>query len=197
MNQSQKTNEFSQRIVFVILGVIVACTVYFLFSQKNQNTELGHGGPLEITGYPTAIGTAASPATLTSSYNGASTTLQNVGGLPNIVLGGTYTPKSYGSNILIMVERSLDHGATFFPYSTITPQTTSTIINTNGASSTAGTPFVFPADSGAVIATSPSGTAVTFSWDMTLAADYLRVKVKENTTSTFGTLNLQTYFTSN
>ena len=159
--------------------------------------ELGHGGPLETIAYPAAIGTAASPSTLTSVYNGASTTVQNISGLPNIVIAGTYLPKSYGSNILIQLERSLDDGATFFPYSTLTPDTTSTVINTTGASSTAGTPFVLPADVGEVLYTTVSGTAITFSWDLTLAAQWLRVKVKENTTSTFGTLNLQTYFTSN
>ena len=175
--------------VLAILAIVGA----YVFPRSPQG-ELGHGGPLEMIPYTSAIGSVASPTTVaTTTYNNASTTLMNVGGLPNLAFNVGYTPKSYGSRLYVLLERSFD-GTNFYPYATITPETGDVLINTSGTGTTAGIPFVIPGNS---IGTSASGTRIATSWDLTLAASYVRISAKEVSTSTAGTMNLEAYFTSN
>ncbi len=180
-----------KKILAVGVGILVGVVVIlaFLYWPKNQ---LGHGGPFESINYQ-----AFSTSTLTGAYTGAGSVSSSIilaGGLPNIAIAGKYTPKSYGSIAEILVERSLDHGATFEPYVTISPESADTLVNTSGTGTTNGSPFLVP---GNALYLSASGTTIGYSFDLTLVADYIRVSAKEVTTSTAGTLNTQVLLTSN
>lgn len=180
--------------VWFIVATIKSTTESLKRQDTQQEQQLGHGGPLEMIPYPTAIGSVASPSTLaTTTYNNVSSTLINVGGLPNFAFNVGYTPKSYGSRLFVLIERSFD-GVNFYPYSTITPESNDVLVNTSGSSTTTGIPFVIP---GNAIGTAASGTRITASFDLTVAASYIRVSAKESSTSTAGTANVEAYFTSN
>ena len=189
MNTTQK-----QLALAVGLGILILLVGGVIGKTFFVPSSLGHGGAYESANYPQMIGSASVPATITSDYNGASSTIKLVGGQPNAVFGGTFTPKSYGSKLYLLVQRSIDDGATFLPYDVISVRSTSTVIYTSGASSTQGIPFVIP-DGGDTL--SASGTSIGFSFDLTAAADYIRVFAKEDTTSTEGTLNVQMQTSSN
>lgn len=188
-------NEQQKRIALIggLLAVLILGVVLLRWPRSGDGSELGHGGPFESINYVDAIGSAASPATITSQYGNTTSTEMNSVGLPNVVFGGSYTPKSYGSQLFLLLERSLDGGTTYKPYAVLGPTTTSTIVYVDGASSTAGIPFIIPTGTG--IAT--SGTAINFTFDLTLVADRIRIRAKESTTSTRGTLNLQAILSSN
>jgi len=182
-----------QKILILVAGILVIVGVIFAvgIASRNDNDpqQFGSGGPFESVGYSAAIGSATAPATLTAAYTGASTTPMISRGLPNVVLAGRYTPASYGSTMSLRVERSIDNGVTYQPYSVLSYGTTSTQVYsdpTNGIPYVVGTP-----------GTSASGTAIGFSFDLTLAADYIRVSALESTTSTAGVVYLQTQLSSN
>lgn len=187
-------NRKAKLLVSAAIAAVLLGSVAFAVSRLRPASTLGHGSPFSSTNYVNVIGSKASPKTLTTSYNDASSTVELTTGLPNIAVLGSYVPHSYGSNIYILIERSVDNGVTFFPYSTITPENTDTLVNTSGTSSTNGSPFIIP---GNALSTAASGTAIGFSFDLPIAADYLRFSVKENTTSTAGTVYIQTVLTSN
>lgn len=159
--------------------------------QKNQPTvTFGNGSPFQSVNYPNTIATPSTSSTLTTSYNDTSSSVMIAGGVPNVVFKGTYTPRLANNTLLLRVDRSIDNGITYAPYMTISPGTTSTIINTSGASSTQGTPFV--------ILGGATSTAVPFDFDFTLAADYIHVSAEEantTTSTTSGLLNLSTLLT--
>lgn len=158
----------------------------------DQGAELGHGGALESVNYVAAIGSASSPATLTTAYSGASSTPMTAMGLPNMTVAGTYTPRSHGSQMLLLLERSIDNGATYQPYNILEPRSTDVLVYTSGSSTTAGIPFIIPGTTGAA-----SGTAIGFSFDLSVVADFIRLSAKEMTTSTAGTLSVRSVLTSN
>lgn len=176
----------------IVVGILLIFGVLRSI-QPSQTINYGHGGPLESINYPSAIGSAASPSTLTTAYTGASSTTILAEGLPNIVVAGSYLPKSFGSRMYMLVERSIDKGATYEPYMTLTPETSDVLVNSSGSSTTNGSPFIIPGNS----TTAASGTSIGFSFDLTLVADYVRISAKESTTSTAGTLNAQMLLTSN
>lgn len=158
----------------------------------DQNADLGHGGAFESVNYVAAIGTSASPATLTTAYSGASSTPMTAMGLPNMTIAGTYTPRSYGSKALLLLERSIDNGATYQPYTVLEPRSTDVLVYTSGSSTTSGIPFIIPGTGG-----STSGTAIGFSFDLSVVADFIRLSAKEMTTSTAGTISVRSVLTSN
>lgn len=188
-----------KRIFAVVFGALALITVGLMaFSRLPsqapvQDVQFGHGGPLESINYVAAIGSAASPATLTTSYNGASSTPILAVGLPNITIAGTYTPRSYGSQMFLLIERSIDNGATYQPYTVLEPRATDVLIYSNGTGTSAGIPFTFPSSQ----AFSASGTSIGFSFDISLVADYLRFSIKESTTSTAGRASLRSVLTNN
>lgn len=161
------------------------------------DVQLGHGGPLEMIPYPSAIGSASSPSTMsTTTFDGASTTVLNVGGLPNMAFNVGYTPKAYGSRLLIQIERAFDVTCSnFYQWDTLTIGSDAVLVNTQGTSSALGVPFVINNEG-----TYASGTRRTASWDMSLAATCARISMRESVTgtpATPGTANLEAYFTSN
>lgn len=188
----------AQRLLSIfapIVAVLVIIAGIFAWNVQNKTTEqtsLGHGGTFSSINYA-AIGTPASPRTLTNSYNGASSTVLLTNGMPNIVIGGKYTPKSYGSNAYILLERSLDGGSTFVPYQTLTAESSDVLVNTSGTSTT-GTPFIVPGNN---LYGSTSGTPIFFSFDVSLVADYIRISARETSTSTLGTIYVQSISQSN
>jgi hypothetical protein len=188
------------RLISVGIGAVVLCAILFLwkiYQLPSQPQQLGHGGPLESINYPAAIGTATVPISTSSTYTGAGSASSSAilaTGLPNLVLAGTYTPKSFGSNLLIQVQRSIDNGNTYEPYMTITPESGDVLVNSSGTSTTNGSPFIVPGNN---LFRATSGTAIGFSFDLTLVADYIKILTKEQTTSTFGTINVQALLTSN
>lgn len=162
---------------YIILGVaiIIPIALLGLFSR----TKFGSGlvAPDRIS---VAIGSSASPQTLTNSFSTSSVMRMN--GTNNVAIGFDYLPKSYGSSLYIAVERSLDNGSTYVPYLTINPSTDRTYVYTSGATGTLGIPFSIGDG------TSASGTSIKGSFDFDMTADYVRFAVKESTTSTAGTL---------
>lgn len=194
-----ETND--KKVVQILAGIIIAISLislFFYFLKPSSENRGLIGGPQTITDrlMMNGIGTAASPATLTTSYsaNSSTATLFKTSGLSNIVVAGSYTPKSYGSVAYILVERSIDNGTTFYPYSTLTAESGDVLVNTSGSSTTGGTPFLVPGNN---LFASTSGTAIGYSFDLSIAADYIRVSAKESTTSTAGTLNAQVMAVNN
>lgn len=177
----------------ISLGVVAASIL--LLKQNRLQFGAGVSGSYELTGY-NAIGSSSSPSTLssTTTYSNTSSSALMVKGMPNIAFAVQYTPKSYGSSVYILLERSIDNGATFFPYGTLTTESADTLVNSSGTRSTAGTPFVIPGND---VGTATSGTTIKISWDLSLVADYIRLSAKESTTSTFGTLSTQVKMLSN
>lgn len=186
-------NQMQKRIAAIVAAIAVVLLAVLWLAGRSQTAPLGHGGPLEQQSYD-AIGSASTPSTLTTAYNGASSTVISAEGLPNVAISGTYTPNSYGSVAYILLERSTDGGATFYPYQTLTSESSDVLVNTNGTSTTNGSPFLVP---GNALFTSASGTAVLFSFDVSGIADFWRVRVKESTTSTAGTMNVRFSLQSN
>lgn len=180
--------------ILLIIGVVLAAlvSVIAVLPDRNKDAILGGVGfNYESVHYPSAIGSASSPVTLKGTFSGAGAASSSqiaIDGFPNVTIAGTYTPKSHGSFMYLQVQRSIDNGTTFVPYMTITPETSDVLVNYNGTSSIAGSPFVIP---GNASGTTASGTAITWSFDLTLLADYIKIFAKEVTTSTFGTLNAQ------
>jgi len=188
-------NKYAKWGMLVLLAFAVLFLVLRVITPRNQPV-LGLGGYFEGLNY-NAIGTATVPVTLTNSYTAAgsaSSTQMGSLGLPNISVSGEYTPKSYGSVAYILVERSIDGGVSYQPYQTITPEVADVLLNTNGSSTTNGSPFIVP---GNALFTSASGTAIGFSFDVSLVADYVKIFVKESTTSTAGVFYAQVKATSN
>lgn len=165
----------------------------YLVTEVAESEEFGSGSAFESI-YYNAIGTPTAASTLTQVFENTSSTVVMAKGLNNIVIAGEYTPTSEDSLLYIEVERSLDSGTTFLPYSVLQPFPTQTLVYSNGAATT-GTeaiPFTIPGGE-----TSVSGTAIGFSFDLTMAADYLRVSLKESTTSTAGSAFIQLLLNSN
>lgn len=165
-----------------LLGVLLLGGVLL----KNTNS-FGAGVPTQVRrDFVESIGTSAAPSTLTTSYVGTSSTAYSIGGLHNFVFSGSYLPKSHGSQVYLLVERSLDEGVTYRPYETLNVGNNSVQINTGGSSSTNGTPFIIGT------ASTTSGTAISFDFDLSMVTDYIRIQAKEDTTSTAGTLYVRT-----
>lgn len=170
----------NKKIVFIILGAIALCAFLFLGSGKFG------GGLVSSNRSSVTIGTSASPITLTNT-NVTSSALRT-DGMKDVAVGYSYLPKSLNSKLYLQIERSLDNGNTYVPYSLLdTTSSTSQVFNyTYGATSTQGIPIVIPSNVGAT-----SGTTITGSFDLKLVADYLRIGVREYTSSTYGTVYVQ------
>lgn len=169
----------------VLCGSLLAISLSISSLKVNQNGKFGTVNLISDRYYEDVFGTPVASGTLSGVYS-VSTPLRILG-LSNVVIGGTWTPRSYGSVLYLQIERSLDNGVTYVPYDTITPSTDRISVYNNGfVTSSVGIPFQVPG-----AGTSASGTTQTFSFDTTLAADYIRVGVKENTTSTAGTAYVQ------
>lgn len=180
------------KILVAVGAVVVALVLFAAFS--NQKT-FGALTPTQTVRY-----SLVSSSTLSNAYTGAgsvSTTARLAKSLSNVAIGGVYVPRTTGSKMLILIERSIDDGVTYQPYQTITPESADILINTSGSSSSIGSPFIVPGNG-----VSTSGTSIGFSADFTLAADYLRFSAKEVSSSsgsvlvTPGTVTLKTLFTS-
>ena len=177
------------------LGLSILAIVIFGLSQAKFGGGLTSPDRVSAT-----IGTSASPVTLNNNFTGAgsaSSSALKMNGNSDVAIGFSYTPKSWGSKIYIRVDRSFDNGTSYVPYSVIDQNTTSTQVinvNTTGATGTAsGVPFVIPP-----YGVSTSGTAITGSFTLPdLVGDYVKVYVKESTTSTYGTLYLNLFGSNN
>lgn len=176
---------------FVLLGLTIVFSASVVMKNRGEGF-FGGGLTSPDRNYIDAFGTAASPYTLTNTY--VTSSRLKILGLANVAFAGTYTPRSYGSVSYILVERSIDNGQNYYPYATITPETGDVLLNTSGTSTTSGSPFIVP---GNVLFTAASGTAIPYSFDISLAADYVRVSTKEVTTSTAGTINIEVMSVNN
>lgn len=170
-------------VAAVLIAFLVAC-----FSKVGEQTF--GGGLVSVDRFGVdAIGSAASGAVLTQVY--VSSTRVKTLGLDKVVVSGSYTPRSFAPKLFLVVERSTDNGQTYYPY-TITSESSSQInVFPNGfTTSSLGIPFQIP---GALSASSTSGTTMLFSFSLPypFVADYMRVAVKEQTTSTGGLVNVQ------
>lgn len=175
----------------MIVTAIAAVVVLFAWVKGTKEAvkepTLGSVNIVSDRNYQDAIGSVASPYTLNAFYASSTSVKLRIPGLSNVVIGGTYLPKSHNSKMYLLVERSLDYGASWIPYDVITPSTDRVSVWSNGyVTSSVGVPFLIPGSG-----TAASGTAIGFSFDTTLAADYIRVSVAEDTTSTAGTVNVQ------
>lgn len=186
MNSEQKKSVIR---IGIILAVIAAVILAVVLIKREKPDQILKGQTYERVSYD-AIGTAAAATTTNSLYDGNSRTLLS-GGLENIHLDVQYTPASEDSVLFILLEGSNDDGDTFFPMGTKSVGTTDIKFYSEGASSTQGIPIVFPGDS-----TSVSGTLLTAMMDFDMVADHVRIRVKESTTSTKGTVYIRTTLTS-
>jgi hypothetical protein len=170
----------------IFLGIV---TSMFL-----KATTFGTVNNISDRYYTDALGTDAAPVTLSELYASSTSERIKIPGLSNVVLAGTYTPAGAGNYLFLQIERSVDYGATWKPYQTIAPAATKTDVYTmDFATSSEGAPFQIPGGTSATV----SGTAMTFSFDNTLAADYIRVSAKESLADgSYGTLHLQVLTTN-
>jgi len=173
-----------------VVAIAVVLILGLLLGYRKHNGQLAFG--TSGAGYSSVHYNQLVPtSTLSNSYSAAGSVSSSriaIDGYPNVVLSGTYTPASYGSIAYILIQRSVDGGATYKPYVTITPEQADVLINTSGSSTSNGTPFLVPGNG---LFTSASGTNINFSLDLTMVADFIKVQVKENTTSTAGTMSMQ------
>lgn len=177
---------YSQKMKLVWIAVLVVAGVvgYKLLSRP----AFGAIVPTQSTRY-NALGSAASPVTLNTTFNSNSSTMMLSRSLSHVAFAGTYTPKTTNAVMYLKLERSLDSGVTFYPYSELQVTPTQVLVYSDSfaTSTSSAAPFLIPGDG-----TSTSGTDIGFSWDMEIAADFLRVSLAENNgTSTPGTANLQ------
>ena len=175
-------------VAFLILALVISVLVA-VFSKVGEQTF--GGGLVSVDRFGVdAIGSAASGTILTQVY--VSSTRVKVLGLDKVVVAGSYLPRSFAPKLFLVVERSVDNGQTYYPY-TVTSEGISTVgVNVNGfTTSSLGIPFQIPAINST--ASSTSGTPMLFSFqlDYPFTADYMRVAVKEQTTSTGGLVNVQ------
>lgn len=140
----------------------------------------------------------SSAVTLTSGYTGAgaaSSTGNTVAGLHHYAFAGTYTPKSHNSVAQILVQKSLEPGCgTYYPVTILSDQDDDTDemkLYTAGSSTVNGIPVTIPGTY-----SSASGTAISFTFDFVGSAECLKISARESTTSTAGTLYLETLMTS-
>jgi len=189
-------NEFIKKYELPLILVGICLVIAAAAQVISGNKLFGAASDTDIVRY-NAIGTTSVPLTLNRSFTGGgavSSSALLVRGMPNLAFAVGYLPKSQGSKAYLLLERSIDNGTTFFPYESLTVSSTEIQVNTNGTSTTNGTPFVFPKG---LTDVSTSGTLIKADWDMTLVADYIKISLKEDTTSTAGTVYVQTMFSSN
>lgn len=154
----------------------------------------------EVANYD-LIGTAASPATLTSSFAGNVSNAEIALHFRKLALEVTYTPAETGATYAqILLEYSNEplsavNGSTgdtalsrWRPFATAVPGTTQVDVYAQGGDqmgTTSGTPINVPTSG-----SSTSGQAVTvhFAPDTDLNATWIRVRVKEKFTTTAGTI---------
>lgn len=179
-------------ILAILIGVGVFSGLGNYFSDRIGTQTYGGSLTVADRNSEDAFGTADSFATMNQTYS-SSTALRALG-LSNVVIAGNYIPKSYGSRLYLVLERSVDNGATYQNYGTLTPETGDVLVNTNGTSTTGGTPFVIP---GNAIGSAASGTSIGFSYDLSIAADYIRIAAKEYSTSTSGTAHIILFASNN
>lgn len=186
------TNPTHKKYALLLVPIVLLVGIY-LANQLARQNKFGAGVPSQIRRDSIdSVGTEATPINLTSGYTGAgsaSSSVMAVNGLSNFVFSGKYTPKSHGSIMHLLVERSLDGGSTYRPYNVIEVQSDEVLVHTSG---TNGIPFTIPGSG-----TSVSGTAMEFDFDLTMVADYIKVSAKETTTSTAGTVYIRTNIHSN
>ena len=182
---------FSTIVISLVAVLAIAASVLNIAVPRLQGPQtFGAVNMISDRNFINAFGSASSPATLTQSY--ATSSAMRIQGLSNLVLAGTYTPKSHNSVLYLAIERSVDYGQTYYPYQTITPSTDRVSVwSNNFVTSSNAVPYVIPGSLSAA-----SGTAITFSFDATVAGDYVRVAAKEYTTSTAGTFNVQLFSTN-
>lgn len=172
---------------FLGIGLSVALGNSLLFPKESVK-KFGTINMYSDRNYIDAIGTATtSPATLSQSYASNTSAVLRIPGLSNIVVQGRYMPAQGGSILYIQIERSVDNGQTYYPFDNVTPSTDRTSVYSNQfVTSSTAVPYQIPGSGN-----SASGTAITFSFDATIAADFVRISAKESTTGTQGTLYAQ------
>jgi hypothetical protein len=142
-----------------------------------------------------AIGTQASPATMTAAFSGNTSNPFLARYLKNLHLDFGYTPGTINSFLEIIVEGSNDDlGATptyWYPMGARSAATTE--IDAFGDSGTdmgtvSGLPIIFPGDK-----TDTAGVKLTGFQDFNIVANWVRIKVQEklSTGSTYGTANIR------
>lgn len=187
------------RIIVPVLAIVAIVSVIGLVKtiKNNKTSEVKQSitgaGNNPVRSYYHTIGTASSPASLTASYAGNSTTLR-VGFLENLHLDFKYTTGASGTNqyAMVLIEGSNDDGATFFPLSAKVVGTQEVDVYALDFNGAAGIPVVFPGTK-----TSATGTTYFGSTDFNLVADTIRISAKQNyDTTASGTLYIMTVVTN-
>jgi len=125
--------------------------------------------------------------TLTDAYAGNTSQGILATYLPNITLSWNYTPKAAETNryALLLIEVSLDGGTTWRPVAVKQDISTETKAYVEGTGKTSGIPLIIPGDK-----TSTGGTAYPGVLNLTLATDFIRFKVKEDSAGNHGVFTL-------
>ena len=118
--------------------------------------------------YPALIGTATVPVALTTAYT-ANTSKVAIRFMPNVNISGTYTPGSGSTNsyMSLLIETSED-GSTWAPRPVISSTATAILDYAEAV------PIQIPGD-----LTSTASTAISYGYQDTIAAKWMRVSVKE------------------
>lgn len=131
-----------------------------------------------------AIGTVATPVTLTAAFTGNTVTLVSRC-YKKMRLDIKYTPKAAQTNryLYVLVEESNDNGVTFFPKTVSIPLPDRIdLYNLDQDSSATGIPLIIP-NAGA----STGGTAYSVNYDCDICSDFLKVSLKESGSGNNGT----------
>jgi hypothetical protein len=187
---SKNAQSYGEAIVLACLAIIAAGSIFTMASSVKSQT-FGTVNNVSDRNFFAATGTADVYVPLTATY--LPTDRLRIPGLSNLVIAGSYVPLASGSILYIEIERSIDYGVTWMPYNAVTVGATKADIWTSGlAGSSTGLPYVVPGGS----TTLSANATTTFSFDTTLAADYVRLKIKETTSSTAGKVNIQVLSTN-
>src|SRR3990167_1746585 len=130
------------------LGWIVVVAVIAIIGYKLlEKPAFGAIVPTQSTRY-NAIGSASSPVTLNTTFNSNSSTMMLSRSLSHVVFAGTYTPKTTNAVMYLRLERSLDSGTTFYPYSELQVTPTQILVYSDSfaTSTSSAAPFLIPGD---------------------------------------------------
>lgn len=140
-----------------------------------------------------AIGSAATPSTLTASFAGNSRVF-SCRYQPNIHLDINYVPNVLSTDAFLLVEVDIsnDDGTTFFPISSQIGTTTNIAVYADGSPyMTTGIPIIMPGDQTSIGGTTYSGTV-----DLTTVASHIRIRCRESVSSNFGNVYVRASFLS-
>ena len=156
---------------------------------KNKPVGTGYG---PVRSYYDVIGTSSTPAVLTASYNGNSTTIR-APYLENLHLNVQFISGNTSTNnyAYILIEGSNNEGQTFFPLAVKDITADEIDLYVKDLDGNIGIPVIIPGDK-----VSATGTVYKGATDFDMVADMVRISAKTNVSGLTSTLYIRAVVTS-